>query len=151
MIKLLFALPLIALALFTNTLIPAVTTITFQPNTTLTQVVDLLNANNDWPHNGNFVTTNDSGFFYKQNGTPIHEREYAVWVAQLTFAELNHETPDPAIVTCVATNNCPDVTIKEITLINPSAPLLNAPIVAQSRAHRQVHPFFQENLRIGHP
>lgn len=126
-------------------------TIIFQPDTTLSQVVDLLNANDAWPHNGNFVTTNGSGFLYKHNGTPIHEREYAVWVAQLTFAELNHETPDPAIVTCVAANDCPDVTIQEITLINPSAPLLDAPIVAQSRAHREVHPFFQENLRLGRP
>jgi hypothetical protein len=151
MLKLLFALPLITLALFTNTLIPSMTTVTFQPDTTLTQVIELLNANNSWPHHGNFVTTNGSGFLYKQNGASIHEREYAVWVAQLTFAELNQETPDPAIVACVAANNCPDITIKQITLINPSVTLLDAPIVAQSHAQREVHPFFRENLRLGHP
>lgn len=149
MIKLLFALPLIALALFTNTLVPAVTTITFQPDTTLTQVVALLNDNNTWAENNNFTIHEGLQFYYRQESMNIAERQKAVWQTRLGLAEINNQPAEAAILTCL-TNDCP-VTIQKITLLNPPAALLDAPIIAAKESHRDLHPFFRENRILGHP
>lgn len=130
-------------------IVPTVATVTFQPDTTLTEVVDLLNAHDTWAENNNFTIRTGSGFYYRKDSMSIQEREYAIWVAKLTFAELNHETPDPLTVACVATNNCGDITITQIKLLNPPNALLETSLVTASEAHRDLHPFFYQNLPLG--
>ncbi len=92
MIKLLFALPLITLALFTNTLVPSVATITFQPDTTLTQVVALLNTQNTWAENNNFTIRPGLQFAYKQGSTSVADLENELWQIQGSFADLDKKT-----------------------------------------------------------
>ena len=147
MIKLLFAIPLITLALFTNTLVPAITTITFQANTTLAQVVDLLNKNNTWATDNNFTIHEGLQFYYQQESMSISEREKAVWETRIGLAEINNQPAEAAILTCL-TNDCP-VTIQQITLVNPPAALLNAPIIAAQDSHRALHPFFGRSNHLG--
>jgi hypothetical protein len=149
MIKLLFAIPLIALALFTNTLVPAVTTVTFQPDTTLAQVVALLEDNDTWANGNNFTIQEGLQFYYRQGGMSIEERQKAVWQTRQGLAEINNQPTEAAILDCLA-KDCP-VTIQKITLLNPSTNLLSAPIIASNEARRQLHPFFQENQLLGHP
>lgn len=148
MIKLYLSFALLTVALFSNTLVPSITTITFTPGTPLSQVVDLLNQHNTWAEGDNFVLENGDGFFYLQNSMTVAEREQAVWLARRTLAHLDNIPVPDEVTTCIASKTCP-VTIAKITLLNPPSTLLDAPSIAASEAHRDLHPFFYQNLPLG--
>lgn len=150
MIKFFLTITLIAAAFFANMTIPQVATVTFAPDTTLSQVVDLLNQHNTWADDDIFITTQDGsqGFFYFKDSMPVAEREEGIWITQRTFAHLDKRAIPQQVTDCIATKNCP-VTIAHITLLNPPATLLDAPIIASSETHRDLHPFFRQILGLG--
>lgn len=149
MTKLLITLAFVVTALLSNSLFPSVSTVTFRSNTTLTEVVDLLNANNTWAYNENFVIGNGLGFFYFKDSMSIAAREHAVWQGQRGLDEINGQAPDPVVIACIE-KACP-VSIAQITLLNPSTTLLESPLIASSHSHRQPHPFFLQGRILGRP
>lgn len=151
MIKFFLAISLITAPFFANWAVPQVSTVTFAPNTTLQQVVDLLNQNNTWSHDDIFLTNPEGdGFFYFKDSMSVAEREQATWINRRTSAHLDKRLVSQQVTTCIATKDCP-VTITRITLLNPPATLLAAPIVAASQTHRDLHPFFRHILTPGRP
>lgn len=149
MVKLVLSVALLTLALFANTIVPSVVTVTFHPDTTLTQVVDLLNKHDTWANDDIFLITPDGsqGFFYFKDSMTVSTRERAVWAVRQSMATLDGETPSADMMAC-AQNGCA-VPITRITLINPPAVLLDNPIIAESEAHRDIHPFFWQILGLG--
>jgi hypothetical protein len=151
MLKFILTISLIAAAFFANMAVPQVATVTFAPDTTLQQVVDLLNQHNTWADDDIFITNPEGdGFFYIKGSMSVAERQEATWVNRRTSAHLD-KIPVPQKVTdCIASRTCP-VTITRVTLLNPPAAILNAPIVAATETHRELHPFFQHLLAPGRP
>lgn len=151
MIKLYAMSVLVVAALGLNWITPTVAQVTFAPGTTLGQVVDLLNEHDTWAAGDNFRVDDRGGFFYFKGSMSVAVREQAFWRTQLTVAELNKEAADPAIVACVAAQNCGSVTITRIKLLNPPDALLASSLVATTTSQREMHPFFRQLLAPGRP
>lgn len=153
MSKFILSATLLTLALFSNVLIPNVATVTFQPNTTLNQVVDLLNQHNTWPEGQSFTIGNGMGFFFFKDSMSVAEREHEVWLGRQGMDEINGKSLDPTVIACAQApigHGCP-VLIEKIVLLNPPASLLDMSIVASSKERRQLHPFFRKALNLGPP
>lgn len=142
---------LMAALLGANWAVPTVARVTFAPDTTLAQVVDLLDEYNTWAAGDNFRIDERGGFFYFKGGMSVAEREQAIWRVELAMAEVDKREADPAIVACVAAQNCGPVMVSGIKLLNPPAGLLASPLVAAENSSRELHPFFRQLLLPGRP